>query len=107
MWEILLNSVAIFAAAYLLQGVTIKNYGTALVAAIILALINWTIGGLILLLTLPINLLTLGLFTLVINAAYFVLIDKILDGMEIRGFGSAIMLAVLTGLFNLLLSIVF
>ena len=77
------------AAAYLVPGVRVANLWSALVAALIIGLVNALIRPLILLLTLPVNILTLGLFTLVVNALMFWLASSIAKGFDVANFKAA------------------
>lgn len=97
---LLINSVIIFLGAYLLRGVSIKNYWTALGVAILLGLINAFIKPLIILLTLPLTILTLGLFIWVINAWILMLIDKLVEGFQIRNFWWALIYSLFISLLN-------
>ncbi len=85
----LLNALAVMAAAYLVPGVNVQSIWAALIAALVIGLINALVRPIILLLTLPINILTLGLFTLVINALMFWLASSIVKGFNIDGFWPA------------------
>ena len=91
----LVYSIVILAAAYNLPGVMVDDFGTALIAALVLGLINLIIKPLIVVLTLPINILTLGLFTLVINALLVMLAGAIVPGFQISGFGAALIFSVI------------
>jgi len=84
---LLINSLVIFFGAYLLDGVSVKNYFTALGVAILLGLINIFIKPLIIFLTLPLTILTLGLFIWVINAWMLMLIDKLVEDLLFETFG--------------------
>jgi putative membrane protein len=95
----LIGAVAIVITAYLLPGVTVTSFGIALIAALVIGLINTFIKPILFFFTLPINILTLGLFTLVLNALLIMLADAIVAGFEISTFWWAI-------LFSLVLSIV-
>jgi len=86
-------------AAYVLPGVNVDGLWVALVLAVVLGAINAFIRPIIILLTLPINVLTLGLFTLVINAALVVLASYVVPGFSVAGFWWAM-------LFSIVLSIV-
>jgi len=86
-------------SAYLLPGVTLSGFGAALLAALVLGLLNVFIKPILLLLTLPINILTLGLFTLVINALVIMVVSAIVPGFHVSGFWYAL-------LFSVVLSIV-
>jgi putative membrane protein len=85
----IISAAAIFAVPYIVPGVTVTNVYTALVAAIIIGLINTLIRPVLLILTLPINVLTLGLFTLVINALMFWFASTIVKGFYVDGFVAA------------------
>ncbi len=105
--EILLNALAIFLASYMLDGIEVKNFFHAILAAIVLALVNFFIKPVISFLFLPVNILTLGLFSLVINAALLILVSKMVSGLKIRSFGTAILFGVLISIFNTILGWIF
>ena len=104
---LILNSIVIFVGSYLVKGVSIKNYWTALGVAVVLAILNLLIRPFIILLTLPINILTLGLLTLVINAWILMLADKLIDGFTIDGFGWAVLFGLVISILNTLLLVIF
>jgi putative membrane protein len=104
---LLINSIVIFAGSYLLRGVSLKNYWTALGVAIVLSILNLLIRPFIVLLTLPLNILTLGLFTLVINAWILMLADKLMDGFKIDGFWWAVFFGIFISILNSLLFVIF
>jgi len=104
---LILNSIVIFVGSYLVKGVSIKNYWTALGVAVVLAILNLLIRPFIILLTLPINILTLGLLTLVINAWILMLADKLIDGFAIDGFGWAVLFGLVISILNTLLLVIF
>ncbi|MFH1620984.1 MAG: phage holin family protein [Patescibacteria group bacterium] len=85
----LISALSVIAAAYIVPGVSIANTWTALMVALIIGLINALIRPLILLLTLPVNILTLGLFTFVINALMFWLASSIVKGFDVVDFKAA------------------
>jgi putative membrane protein len=97
---LLINSIVIFIAAYLLEGVKIKSFWTAVGVAILLGLINMFIKPIIVLLTLPVTVLTLGLFILVINAWILMIIDNMVDGLKIDGFLWAAVYSILISILN-------
>ncbi|CAH2032696.1 phage holin family protein [Trichlorobacter ammonificans] len=101
----LISGLAIVIAAYLLPGIRLSGFFAALVTALVLGLINAVIKPVLLLLTLPINLLTLGLFTLVINALLVLLTSKIVPGFQVDGFWWALAFSVVLTLVNFGLSI--
>ena len=100
---ILLSSVAVFVTANILPGVHINSFLTALVVTIILGFINTFIRPIIFLLTLPINILTLGLFTLVIIAGLVLLVSWMVPGFEVDGFWWALLFSLLLSLLTSLL----
>lgn len=100
-WTLLLNSVGIFVIGYLLKGVEIQNFFTALGVAILLALINTFVKPILVFLTFPITILTFGLFILVINALMLMLVDALVDGMKIKHFGWAFLFSLLLSVLNL------
>lgn len=100
-WTLLLNSVGIFVIGYLLKGVEIKSFFTALGVAILLAVINTFVKPILVFLTFPITLLTFGLFILVINALMLMLVDALVEGMKIRHFGWAFLFSLLLSILNL------
>ncbi|MFH1078391.1 MAG: phage holin family protein [Patescibacteria group bacterium] len=85
----LLNALAVMAAAYIVPGISVESFWVALIAAIIIGLANALVRPVLLLLTLPINILTLGLFTLVINALMFWLAATLVSGFTVTGFWAA------------------
>lgn len=91
MWLLrwLLNTMLLLLVSYIVPGVNFASFWSALIASIILGLINALIRPLVILLTLPINILTLGLFTLIINALMFMLASSIVRGFEISNFTAA------------------
>lgn len=97
---LIINSIVIFIGAYILEGVKIKSFWTAIGVAILLGLINMFIKPLIVLLTLPLTILTLGLFVLVINAWILLIIDKIVDGLTIKGFWWAVLYSIIISVLN-------
>lgn len=90
----LLSALAIMVAAYLLPGVSISGFFPALVAAVVIGLINTFIKPVLIILTLPINILTLGLFTLVINALLIMLASALVPGFAVAGFGWALLFSI-------------
>lgn len=87
--RLIINALALMLIAYLVPGVSIIHFGYAVLAAFVLGLVNALIRPIMLLLTLPINILTLGLFTLVVNALMFWLAASLTVGFAVTGFGAA------------------
>ena len=96
----ILSALAVFAAAYILPGVHIQSFTTALIAALVLGVINAIFKPILLILTLPINLLTLGLFTFVINAALILFAANLVPGFRVDGFLWALILSILLSVIN-------
>jgi putative membrane protein len=97
--KIIISSLAVFLTAYLLLGVTVDTYVTAIWVAVVLALLNGFLRPLLVIFTIPVTLVTLGLFLLVINAAIILLADNFVDGFYVNGFWWAL-------LFSLVLSVI-
>ncbi|SMO54819.1 phage holin family protein [Fodinibius sediminis] len=100
--KILVNSLAVLAIGYLLKGIRVKNYWTALGAAILLALVNAFVKPIVVFLTLPITIITLGLFLVVINALMLMLVEALLDGLEIKNFWWAVVFGILLSFVNVI-----
>ncbi|WP_181347309.1 phage holin family protein [Thalassobacillus sp. CUG 92003] len=106
--HILVNAVAIFLVSVLFTAVTIDGFGWALVAAFILSILNAIVRPILVVLTLPITIISLGLFLFVINAITLLLTDGFLgSAFEIDGFGMAILAAIIISLLNLILNSLF
>jgi len=102
--KLLVNAIAVFLAAYLLQGVQIKNFWSAILTAIVLAIVNAVIKPLMVILTIPVTILTFGLFILVINALMLMLVDAILPGLKIKNFWWALIFGIVLSVINAILS---
>jgi len=100
----LVSGVAIIITAYLLPGVALEGFLAALVTALVLGLVNAIIRPILILLTLPLNILTLGLFTLVINALLIMLAASIVPGFAVQGFWWALLFGVVLAIVNFALS---
>ncbi|CAB1371029.1 phage holin family protein [Denitratisoma oestradiolicum] len=100
----LINSVALMAVAWLLPSIRIADFTTALVAALVLGLVNAFIRPLLVLLTLPVTVLTLGLFIFVINGLLFWFVGSFIRGFVVEGFWSGVIGAILYSLISWLLS---
>jgi putative membrane protein len=86
----IVNALALLALPYVVSTIQVAGFGTALLVAVVLGLINALLRPLLVLLTLPVTLLTLGLFIFVINALLFQLAGSLVDGFHVGGFGSAL-----------------
>lgn len=103
------NALALLAVAYLLPGVRVDGFGSALIAAVVLGLINALLRPLLILLTLPVTVLTLGLFMFIINGLLFWMAGSILKGFEVSGFwtgvGGALLYSIFSYIFSLLIPV--
>ena len=100
----LINTVALMAVAYLMPSVTISSFGAALIASAVLGLVNTVIRPVLVLLTLPVTVLTLGLFIFVINGLLFWMVASWLEGFDVAGFWSGVLGAIVYSLISWLLS---
>jgi putative membrane protein len=100
----LINTVALVAVAYLLPGVSVASFGSALVAALILGLVNTVIRPILILLTLPATILTLGLFIFVINGLLFWFVGSFIQGFVVAGFWWGVLGAIVYSLISWLLA---
>lgn len=98
----LINAVALMAATSLITGVTVRNFYIALVVALILGFLNAVVRPVLIFLTLPITLVTLGLFTFIINALIIWFVSSIIRGFDVAGFLPALALALFLWLISLL-----
>lgn len=98
--RLLLSTVAIVVTAWLLPGVYIEDYFAAFILAVILALLNMTVKPVLIILTIPFTLFTLGLFLLVINALVILLAEAITPGFEVDNFWWALLFSLILSIFN-------
>lgn len=98
--RILLNGLAVVLTAYLLPGVSVTDYWTAIIVALVLAIANVIVKPVLIVLTIPITILTLGLFLLAINAMIILMADYFVDGFTVDGFWWALLFSLILSLFN-------
>lgn len=91
-------AAGLWLASAIVPGLHIRDTATLLLAALLLGIVNAFVRPLVLLLTLPLTLLTLGLFVLVVNGAMLALVASLLDGFALAGFGSAVLGAIVVSL---------
>lgn len=101
--RIIVSTLAVLITAYLIPGVKVTNVMTAIIVAAVLGLLNTFIKPLLVLLTIPITIVTLGLFLLVINACMILLAAQLVDGFEVTNFWSALFFSIIMALVNGLL----
>ncbi|MDQ3395316.1 MAG: phage holin family protein [Bacteroidota bacterium] len=93
--KLLITAVAVLISAYILPGVYVNSFLTAIVVAAVLGLFNAILKPLLIILTIPITILTLGLFLLVINAIIILLTDFFISGFEVSGFLWALVFSII------------
>ena len=101
--KILLTALAVIVLANILPGVAVTGYISAIIVAVVIALLNMFIRPLLIFFTLPATIVTLGLFLFVINACIILLADKLIDGFAVSGFWSALLFSILLSIFRSIL----
>ena len=96
----LLSGLAVLITGYLLPGVYIEHFGYALLVAVVLSIVNVFVKPILVIFTIPITVLTLGLFLLVINALMIMLVDALTPGFKVDGFWWALAFSLILSLFN-------
>jgi putative membrane protein len=100
----LVNTVALLAVSYLMTSVSVSSFGAALIAAGILGLVNTFVRPILMVLTLPVTLVTLGLFIFVLNGLLFLAVANLLEGFQVAGLWPAILASILYSIVSWLLS---
>jgi putative membrane protein len=98
-----LSAVSLLIVAHFVPGFVVRGFGTALIAAVVIGLINGTLGLILKIITLPLTFLTLGLFWLVINALMLKFAASLVPGFVVHGFSAAFFGAIILSLVNLIL----
>ena len=101
--RLLLNAVAVFVLANILSGVSVDGYLSAIIVALVLSVLNLLVKPLLVILTLPVTIITLGLFLLVINGLIILLADKFIDGFSVANIWWAILFSILLSILQSLL----
>ena len=99
-FRFLLSGVAVMLASYFLHGVHVLDYWAALLVALLLSIVNMIVKPILIVLTIPIRVVTLGLFLLVINASMILLVDYFIDDFSVDGFWWALAFSLILSLFN-------
>jgi len=102
--HLLVSALLLVVVSQLVTGIRFDGFGSALLAALVLGVVNFLVRPILVLITLPVTILTLGLFLIVVNALMLMLTSALVPGFKIAGFTSALIAAVLLGLFNLVVS---
>lgn len=103
----ILNSISVFVTSKILPGVEIKNFWSAIVVAAVLAIVNTFLGPILQIISLPITVLTLGLFALVVNTLLIMLVDSMVDGFKIKNFGWAFVFGLVSSMISRILIAIF
>ncbi|NMM49320.1 phage holin family protein [Marinigracilibium pacificum] len=97
-FKIIITALAVFAGAYIIPGVHTESFSVALILALVLTVLNVTIKPLLVILTIPITIVTLGLFLLVINALIILLADYLVSGFSVSGFWTALLYSIVVSI---------
>jgi putative membrane protein len=103
--KIILSSFSVMVASWLLQGVIIRDYLSAILVAFVLALLNMILKPLLILLTIPVTIVTFGLFLLVINAIIALIAGNLVEGFYIAGFWWAMGFSIIVSIINYLINL--
>ncbi|MEE9408158.1 MAG: phage holin family protein [Polaribacter sp.] len=98
--KILLTALAVIVLANILSGISVAGYTSAIIVAIVIALLNMIVRPLLIFFTLPATIVTFGLFIFVINAIIVLLADKLVDGFAVSGFWTALLFSILLSIFR-------
>ena len=103
MMNLLINTISIFAVSYVLSGIQVDSFLAALVVAIVMAVLNVTLKPFLILITIPLTIVTFGLFLLVVNVLVLYAADALITGFHVAGFWWAIAFSLLVSLVNSIL----
>lgn len=98
--KILLTALAVVVLSKILPGVSVTGYISAIIVAVVIALLNMFVKPLLVFFTLPATIVTLGLFLFVINAIIILLADNLVDGFAVSGFWAALLFSILLSVFR-------
>ncbi len=101
----LVSGIVLLGASYVVPGFTVTTFTAALIAAIVIGAFNGLVRPILLLLTLPLNVLTLGLFTFVINAIGIMVASNLVSGFTVASFGTALIAAIVIAIVNTLVGL--
>lgn len=101
--NLIINALGFYVTAYLVPGVHIENLESLAIVAIVWGVLSIILRPILLVLTLPVNILTLGLFTFVINAGLIMLMSNLVRGFKVDSFGAALLAAIVLALLNVVL----
>ena len=98
--NLIVNTLSIFAVSYLLSGIHVDSFLTALILAVVMSVLNVTLKPLLIIITIPFTIITFGLFLLVINVLVLYAAEALIDGFEIAGFWWAVAFSLLVSFVN-------
>lgn len=98
--KILLTALAVIVLANILPGVAVTGYLSAIIVAVVIAILNMIVRPLLIFFTLPATIVTFGLFIFVINACIILLADSLIDGFKVSGFWAALFFSILLSIFR-------
>ncbi len=98
--RLLISSISVFVTAYIVPGVHVESFTTSIIVAVVLGILNVFVKPVLLILTIPITIITLGLFTLVINVGLIALAAYIIQGFEIESFLAALLFGIAMSFVN-------
>ncbi|MBI9035399.1 MAG: phage holin family protein [Bacteroidales bacterium] len=101
--RLLISALAVIVTSYILPGVYLSGFFSAIIVALVLSFLNTIVKPILVVLTIPVTILTLGLFLLVINAILIMLAGSIVPGFEVSGFGTALLFSLILSFINYLL----
>lgn len=101
--RILLTAALVLFISRIMPGVSVENFMTSVIVAIVLGLLNLFVKPILVILTLPVTIVTFGIFLLVINALVILLCDELVEGFDVRSFWSALLFSIVLSLFQSLL----
>jgi putative membrane protein len=104
--KLLITAVAVVISSYILPGVHVDGFGSAIIVALVLAVLNAIVRPILVALSLPITFLTLGLFLLVINAIIILLADAVIGGFQVDGFLWALIFSVILSVITTIIDLV-
>jgi putative membrane protein len=102
--HLVVSALLLWLVSQFVTGIHFSGFGAALLAALVLGVVNFLVRPILILITLPVTILTLGLFLIVVNALMLMLTSALVPGFMVASFASALVAAVLLGLFNLVAS---
>ncbi|HVT00915.1 MAG TPA: phage holin family protein [Patescibacteria group bacterium] len=104
--SLLINALVVFGAAYILPGIDVNNFVTAIIVAVVLGLLNTFIKPILSLIALPITIITLGLFALIINAIIVMLVSFLVPGFHVQNFLWAIIFSIVVSIISAVLGLI-